>query len=210
MDKIIKDLNWRYATKIFDSQKKLETSTLESLKESLRLSASSFGLQLWKFVNVENEDVRQKLLEHSWGQKQVVDSSHLIVLAAPRTIEDHHVNDFIELTAKTRNVDVSELDDYKNFMRGFIEKMTIPERNSWMSQQVYLALGNLLTVAATLEVDTCPIEGFVPTEYDKILGLEEKNLRSVVVCSLGYRSEEDKYSNLKKVRYPLEQVLYTV
>lgn len=204
---ILEALNWRYATKQFDPAQKLSTEQLDRLLEALRLSASSFGLQPWKFVVVEDAAVRQELLPHSWNQPQVVDASHVIVLCRLASISDTEIDQFLEDTATTRDVPVESLEGYRGMMTGFINNFSEEKKAEWMFNQLYLALGNLLTVCAVEGIDACPMEGFSAAEYDRILGLEEKGLNSVVVCPIGFRSEEDKYATLAKVRYPTEDVI---
>ena len=207
---ILDDLNWRYAVKQFDKSKKVDPKKFDAILESCRLSASSFGLQPWKFVLVENEELREKLLPHSWNQRQVVDADHLMVLCRPITFGDDDINEFLQSTATTRNSPIESLEGYGKMMKGFMAGMNKDQQNHWMNGQVYIALGNLLTACATLKVDTCPMEGFSKDEYDKILGLTDKGLTSVVVCPIGHRSTEDKYATLAKVRYPLERVVHKI
>jgi nitroreductase len=205
MNKIIEDLNWRYACKEFDSTKKISDGDLDVLLESLRLTPSSYGLQPWKFVVVENPKLREELVGASWGQKQVQDASHLIVLCAPTVLDEKFVTDYVVDTAKTRGQEVSELDGFKKMMMMIPNKS--PEAQSiWSKNQSYIALGNLMTVCANMRIDSCPMEGFKPSEYDRILGLTEMGLTSVLVCPVGYRSEADKYSGLAKVRYTREEL----
>ena len=209
MSNIIEKLNWRYATKKFDT-KKLSDEKLDILLESLRLSASSFGLQTWKFILVENTEIREKLVPASWGQQQVKDASHLLVFARPEKIDEKDVDVFITSIAEQRGVTTDSLAEYKAFISGFMSKMDEDQKAVWMSRQIYLALGNLLTVAAIEDVDTCPMEGFEPDKYDEILGLSEKGLKSVVVCPIGYRHADDKYSEIKKVRFSKEDIFITI
>jgi len=204
---IIDDLKWRYATKEFDSNKKVSNEDLDIILESLILSASSFGLQPWKFIIVEHQEIKNQFLKHSWNQKQVVEASHVIVFARPVSFNQSHIESFIQSTMSIRNQDAASLEGYKKMMSGFVSNMSEPELNSWMVKQVYLALGNLLTVTANLRIDSCPMEGFSAPEYDKILKLEEKGLTSVVVCPIGYRSLSDKHGKLPKVRYSKDELI---
>ena len=207
MSQLIDDLNWRYATKDFDPSQKVAAEDVGEICEALRLSASSFGLQCWKFVLVTNQEFKKELRKHSWNQAQVEDCSHLVVLSSPLTVEEEDVERFMELHCKVRSVERSSLDGFAKAIKGFVQGMDQKELWQWMDKQVYLALGNLLTSCAVKRVDACPLEGFSAAEYDRILGLTEKGLRSVVVCALGHRSESDKYANLPKVRFPLDEVL---
>ncbi len=206
---LIQQLNWRYATKGYDASKKLSTEQVATLKEVLRLSPSSYGLQPYKFVHVKNPELRAKLKEVSWGQSQVTDASDLFVLCRIDKMDEAYINKFIELTAKTRGQDVASLAGFKQMLMG-------PAGQSdemfavWAAKQVYLALGNLLTSCALLEIDATPMEGFDPAKYDEILDLPAKGLHSVVVCAVGTRSPEDKYATEKKVRFPMEELFVTI
>ncbi len=203
---IIDDMNWRYAVKEFDNTKKLSSEQLDNVLESLRLSSSSFGLQPWKFVVIETQSIKEKLLEHSWNQRQVVDASQVIVLCAPTNFGDTHINAFLESTAKTRNQSMESLDGYKKMMEGFLSRKDEAGLKVWMNKQIYIALGHMLTACAAMRIDTCPMEGFIASKYDEILNLKDKNLTSVVVCPVGFRSENDKYAHAGKVRYSKEEI----
>lgn len=206
---IIESLNWRYATKKFDT-KKLEQSQVDLVLESLRLTASSYGLQPMKIVVVENPEVREELVGHSWGQRQVADASHLLVMCRQNDMTDADVDHFIDLVAETRQMPKEDLKQYSEMMKGSVVKLPVEQKAIWMSNQVYLGMGNLLTVCAAEGIDACPMEGFDKAAYDRILNLEEKGLNSVVVCPIGYRSEEDHYAQLAKVRKPMDEVLFVI
>lgn len=200
-------LKWRYATKVFDNSKKIESSLWNAIEESLLLTPSSFGLQPWKFIVVTDDAVKQSLVEHSWNQTQVADCSHLVVLAARAPIQDSEVLEFIKSTADARSIAVEDLDMYRDMMLGFLSRMDDEGRTSWAKNQVYVALGQLMASAAALGVDACPMEGIIPAEYDKILGLKEQGYTTTLACPLGYRSGEDKYAELAKVRYTADQLV---
>ncbi len=206
MHKIIESLNWRYACKKFDATKKITDEDFNTLLDVLRMTASSYGLQPWKFVVVSNKELREKLVPASWNQAQVMDASHLIVLCAPSKLDEKFVDDYLIDTAKTRNQDVSELAGFKKMLMSIPGKAPA-DQYIWSKNQVYIALGNLMTACAEMRIDSCPMEGFKPKEYDEILGLTEMGLSSMVVCPVGYRHAEDKYSDLPKVRYPLEDLV---
>ncbi len=204
---IIDDLNWRYAVKEFDPNKKVSKEDLETILESLRLSASSFGLQTWKFVVVETQELKDKLVEHSWNQRQVADATYTIVLCRPTSFGNDDVDRYVKSVAETRGQGVEELKGFRNMMVGFVAGMDEEKMFTWMKNQIYIALGNMLTTCAHLRIDSCPMEGFIPNKYDEVLGLTEKGLASVVVCPIGYRSTNDKYAEAKKVRFPLDEVV---
>lgn len=207
---IINDLEWRYACKEFNAEKKLTDEQLNQLIEALRLTPSSFGLQPWKFVLVENTELREKLVEASWNQNQVKDASHLFVLCSPLEIDEAFVDKFISSTAAARGQDVSELDGFKGMLMKMIVGKDTAWQMNWAKNQIYIALGNLMTVAAHLKIDCCPMEGFVSTKYDDILGLREKGLTSVVVAPVGFRADSDKYASLAKSRFSTEEVLLKI
>lgn len=205
MEKIIEDLNWRYACKQFDSSKKISEKDFDTLLETLRLTPSSFGLQPWKFVVVEKSELREKLVEASWNQAQVKDASHLLVLCSPKTFDEKFVTDYVEDMAHTRGQDVKELDGFKKMLM-MIPNKSPEDQYIWAKNQVYIALGNLMTVCAQMRIDSCPMEGFQAKKYDEILGLDKMGLTSMVVCPVGYRHVEDKYIDLKKVRFSLDKL----
>ena len=204
---LIDALQWRYATKSFDSAKKLPAELITTLIESLRLSPSSFGLQPWKFIVVENTEVREELRNHSWGQTQVTDASHLIVLAVKEKVDAADVQEWIECLAKTQSTPLEKLAPLQGMMMNFVAAMSDDQLLNWSTRQVYIALGQLLASAAVLGIDTCPIEGISPNDYDLTLSLKDTGYRTAVVCALGYRSESDNYANATKARFPLERVI---
>ncbi len=200
-------LKWRYATKQFDPNKTIDTETWQSIEDSLVLTPSSFGLQPWKFIIITDPAVKQKLLPHSWNQHQVVDCSHLVVLLANTAINQADVDKFIDFTQSVRGGDKDTLGAYKDMMSGFISRMEPQQKTSWAKNQVYIALGQLLATAAALGVDACPMEGIVPAEYDKILKLADTGFTTVLACPLGYRSADDTYAGLAKLRYPKSELI---
>lgn len=204
---LLDSLNWRYATKAFDSTKKISHADQSALEESLVLTPSSFGLQPWKFIVVEDTATKEALLPHSWGQAQVVQCDKLIVFAAQRKLDTDGIDKFIQSTADTRGAAVEDLQEYRNLMAGFVERMSEEQLTVWAKNQVYIALGQFMSSAAILGIDACPMEGIVPAEYDKVLQLEGTDFTTTVVCPIGYRSADDKYAELKKVRYPINEVV---
>ncbi len=208
---LISALQWRYAVKQFDATKKIPPNTWATIEDALVLSASSFGLQPYRFYVIANPVVREQLLPHSWGQKQVVEASHYLVFAARTTLTAEEIDAFIQLTADTRGQSVDSLKSLHEMMKGSILNEHFQKHaGAWAAAQAYIALGNLLTSAAILGVDACPMEGFVKGEYDKILGLPAQGLSSVVCCAVGYRASTDKYATLKKVRPAKSALVKTV
>jgi nitroreductase len=207
-ENVLEQLKWRYAVKKFDATKKIPDPVWQALEQSLVLSPSSFGLQPWKFFVVQNPQIREQLLPHSWGQKQVVDASHLIVLAIKKDVSEVEVNHYVQRMAEVQQVPVENLEKFSAVVKGFLKNPPYPlDVNEWSAKQVYLALGFLMTSAAVLEIDTCPMEGFVPSEYNRILGLPEKGYSAVVVCPVGYRAADDYSADRPKIRFPTEEVV---
>jgi nitroreductase len=204
-------LNWRYATKTFDATRKIPEATWKTLKETLVLSPSSFGLQPYRFLVVEDPAVRAKLQPHSWNQSQVVDASHYIVMAGRTAMTETEIDLFLDRVVEVRGSPRESLEGYRGMMYGSLlgpgAEARIPH---WAALQAYIALGNLMTSAALLGIDTCAIEGFAPAEYDAILALKEQGYASVVCCALGYRSDEDKYASAPKVRFHAANLLKTI
>jgi len=200
-------LNWRYATKLFDPTRKIVKEDIDILKESLRLSPSSFGLQPWKFLFIENKDLREKLKSASWGQKQITSASHLVVLCAKTDIDNNYIKKFIESISKIRNIPLEQLKENEEMIINFRKNAGNSFIENWTKKQVYIALGFLLETAALLQIDACPMEGFEANKFDEILDLKNKGLTSAVVCTLGYRSNNDKYAKLKKARFSPEQLI---
>ncbi len=208
---LLESLNWRYATKQFDPNRKISPEDWSTIEEALRLSPSSYGLQPWKFLVIENPELRQQLLPVSYGQQQVVDASHLVVLATKTNLTEADVDAHIAKISETTGAPADALAPLRGMMVGsIVAGKSEQERKEWAFNQTYIALGNLLTSAALLGIDACPMEGFSRDEYDRILGLPEQGLHAAVIAPLGYRSTEDKYGNAPKVRFDREQVIQTL
>lgn len=206
-EQLLDRLNWRYATKQFDPGRTISSQDWGALEEALRLSPSSGGLQPWKFIVVTDPAVRAKLLPASYGQPQITNASHLVVFAAKKNFSEADVEAFIGHTAAARGVSVESLAAYRDMLvGGIVKSMDEPARDAWARNQAYIALGNLLTSAALLGIDACPMEGFNRAQYDEILGLNKQGLGSAVIATLGYRAASDQYAAAPKVRFPKEQV----
>jgi nitroreductase len=205
---VLAQLQWRYAVKKFDPSKKIPADAWDVLEQSLILTPSSFGLQPWKFFVVENPALRQELLANSWNQPQVVEASHLVVLAIKKEMGDAEVDRYIQDMSDKRNVPIDGLAGLNKMIKGF---MANPDKgfttDEWAIRQVYIAIGQFMTSAAMLGIDTCPMEGFNPAKYDEILGLTAQGYASVLVCPAGYRAADDKYAVMPKVRYDKSEVI---
>ncbi len=207
-NELLEALDWRYATKVFDHTRRIPVDTWRALEQALVLTPTSYGLQPYQFLVINNPATRAELLPHSWGQKQVVDASHFVVFTAKTSMTEADVNKLIARISSVRGVPAESMTPYWNMMisdvvngpRGKIA-------HEWATRQTYIALGNLMTCAAVLGVDACPMEGFVPAEYNRILNLNGSGYAAVVACALGYRSPDDKYAKLAKVRYETSEIV---
>ncbi len=204
---IHKQLNWRYACKKFDPTKVIREQDWNILTESLRLSASSYGLQPWKFIVVQNPELRQKLQDASYGQTPVTQASHFVVLTYKEQLDEAHIDKFVAETAKSRGVDPSALGKFRDMMVGDLLKGPRFETIKWWAQrQTYIAMGSILTTAALMEIDTLPMEGIDQAGYDKVLNLEGSGWKTIAAVACGYRAADDKYQHSKKVRFPASEV----
>ncbi|MBV2167638.1 MAG: NAD(P)H-dependent oxidoreductase [Bdellovibrio sp.] len=199
-------LEWRYATKRYDATKKISSQDWETLKESLRLAPSSYGIQPWKFFVIENPETREKLKAVSWNQAQVTDASHYVVFIYKEEIDEAFIQKYIDEISKVRNTPVESLDGLKNMLTQNLGKAPEEKIRVWSQRQAYIAMGFLLQTAALLKIDATPMEGLDPAAYDKILGLEGSGWKTVATVALGYRHSEDAFQNMKKVRYPEDSV----
>lgn len=202
----IQALNWRYATKSFDQNKKLTQDQVNLVIESLRLSPSSFGLQGWKFVRVVDNNLREQLKEAAYGQSQVTEASELFVLAVPTNFGMKHVDKYITSTAEIRNIKLEDLAGFREMMNGFLSAKDSNQILEWLKRQVYIALGTAITVCAINNIDTCPMEGFDTNRFDEILGFKDLNLTSVLMMPVGYRSNSDRNAEVSKSRFSKEEV----
>lgn len=207
---IIEGLNWRYATKKFDPDRKISEENVNTLLEALRLSASSMGLQPYEFIHVKNRAIREQLKEHSYGQTQITDASDMIVFAAKTSISIGYIEEFARQEAALRNRNEEQIIRKIESTQDYVSKKNSDEIFNWNSKQTYIALGTLLSTAAMLRVDACPMEGFKGEEYDRILQLERLNLRSLAVVTLGYRSSEDSYAAQPKFRFTQDRIIKTI
>jgi nitroreductase len=208
-DQLRERLEWRYATKQFDPNRKISPEVWAALEDALVLTPSSGGLQPWAFIVITDPGLRSRLMAASFNQPQIAAASHLVVFAAKTDVNEAHVDAHVTRTAEMHGVKPDTLGGLRNMLMGGIVNAQGPaERKAWAGRQTSIALGNLLTSAALLGVDACPMEGFVPAQYDEILGLNQRGLGSISLCALGYRLSTDRYAGAPKVRFPKEQVIY--
>lgn len=209
-DSIVDALRWRYATKKFDPSKKIAPEIWQKLQSALVLSPSSYGMQPYKFVVVTDQKVKEELVSATRGQTQPRDCSHLVVFSRLAKVDAAHVEHYVKRLVEVRNVAEDTVAGLKNILLDFVTNTPEERLANWSARQCYIALGNLMTVASALQVDNGPMEGFVAEEYDRILQLPEKGLRSVVLCALGYRAPDDKYAQLAKVRLPESELIVKI
>jgi nitroreductase/dihydropteridine reductase len=210
MKNIIDALEWRYAVKKFNEEALLSEQQLEAVKKAFNLSASSYGLQPYKLVMLQNKALQERLLPHSYNQKQVVQASAVLVFCIRKDIDSSYIDGYFGLIASARGQTPESLDGYKNFMKSTLVGKTPAEMSLWATNQVYLNMGTLLTACAAMEIDSCPMEGFSPAGYNQVLELDKMGLEAVLVMPIGIRASDDSVAILKKVRKPLEEAVITI
>jgi nitroreductase len=206
----IEQLKWRYATKKFNPSKKLSKAKLTILLEAFNLTATSFGLQTLKLVVVENKTLREPLVAATYNQQQVLQASHLLIICIQDNIKSTDVINYYNNIKHIRNTPETILKPYREDLKNMMQNMSVTERQQWSTNQAYIALGNLMTVCAIEGIDSCPMEGFIATEYDKFLKLNQKGLKSVLLLPVGYRADDDLFSTLKKVRKPIDETVIII
>ncbi len=204
---IISSLNWRYATKRFDANRKLSPAQFGTLKEAFNLTATSYGLQPLKLVVVKDQQIKDKLVAISMDQRQVSDASHVLVFCIEHQLTPEFVNAYFANVQRIRDVPEEVLAPFKDQIIEEFSAKEASEVTSWMTKQAYLAMGNLLTVCAIEGIDSCPMEGFDPMAYDQLLGLNNLGLKSVLVMPIGFRAKDDMFAGMKKVRRGIGQVV---
>ncbi|MDC6351377.1 NAD(P)H-dependent oxidoreductase [Zeaxanthinibacter sp. PT1] len=207
MKDFIQHLEWRYAVKKFDAEKMLPDTDIAVLKQSFNLTATSFGLQPIRLVVVSDKDLQKRLLPLSYGQKQVSQASHVLVICIEKEISPDYISSYFKTIKKIRGTSDEILEPYKEQMLATFAGWDQKQVEDWARNQAYLALGNLLTICAFRKIDSCPMEGFMPAEYDELLGLDKLGLSSVLVLPVGYRAEDDMFSEFKKVRRSIDKTI---
>ena len=207
-DQLLAALRWRYATKKFDPARLIPAETWAALEEALVLTPSSFGLQPWKFLVVNDPALRARLVPVSWNQTQPVDASHFVVFARRDDLPESDLDRYVARVAEVTGTPAASLGGLRSMMAGFCGKARREGwLNTWADRQVYIALGSFMTCAAALGIDTCPMEGMDPAKYDEILGLTGTGFSTLVACAAGYRAADDAYAARPKVRYPASDVI---
>lgn len=208
--KTTESLQWRYATKKFDTTKKLSETQIKTLKEAFNLTATSYGLQPIKLIVIQNKEIQEKLVPASWNQQQIAQASHVLVICVQDNFSSKDVETYFELVKKIRNTPDEIVTSFKSFLVAEIDKKSKEEIEVWNKNQAYLALGNLLTVCAVEKIDACPMEGFIPAQYDEILNLNAHNLKSTLVLPVGFRAEDDLMKDLAKVRKDIQDSIIEI
>lgn len=208
---IVEALEWRYAVKKFDENEILTENSISRISKALSLTATSMGMQLLEFVIVKDEDVKNSLVEACYNQNQVSTCSHLIVLARKNAVDQGFIDAYIDRIVEVKQLEKSspQLTNFSNMVGGTL-RMEKEKQIRWMENQVYIALGNLLTVCAAEKIDACPMEGFNPEKIDELLNLEAKGLKSVLLCPIGIRAKDDKYAKMPKVRRPIKDTIHYI
>ena len=210
-DSLLNPLHWRYATKAFDPSRKIPAEDWAALEQSLILTPTSYGFQPFRFVVITDQATKEKLVPHSWNQKQPADCSHYLVFAAKETVSREDVDHYLARIAEVRGIAVESLDFFRKMLTGdLIEGPRSRIQQEWATRQAYISLGTFLTATAMLGIDTCPMEGIDPVKYDEILGLSQSGYRTVVAAAAGYRAAGDKYASMAKVRFPAEELMIRI
>ena len=196
----IRNLEWRYAVKKFNDDKVLPEEKVDLLKKAFNLTATSYGLQPITLLVIKNKALQQLLVQHSFEQQQVAQASHVLVICTQKIIDSQYIHRYFDKIRKVRGTSDEILNPFKSALVKDFSKKDVEEIKKWAINQAYLAMGNLLTICAMEKIDSCPMEGFEPSAYDEVLKLDKKGLASVLVLPIGYRAEDDMFSDFKKVR----------
>jgi len=210
MENYIEDLQWRYATKKFNPDKAINKEDLATLQKSIQLSASSYGLQPYEVFVVTDKETKKKLKAAAWNQSQLTDASHIFIFAGLKKLDENYIDSYLENISKIRDVQVQDLSGLKDKLSTNILGNPENLQKIWAQKQAYIALGNLLSAAANLKIDTCPMEGFDIEKFDEILGISGSNLTTAVIATAGYRSDADQLQHAKKVRKQENELFHLI
>jgi nitroreductase len=203
---LIENLKWRYATKKFDASKKVSQQHIELIKEAVQLTASSYGLQPYKVLEINNPELRSTLKPLSWNQTQITDASHLFLFCNTIAVTDKDVDDLMQLKSEINKTSIEKFSGYGEFVKGKLKEKSTIEMFHWTAKQTYIALSNALNACAELEIDCTPMEGFETDAINEKLGLKEKGLNACVLLAVGYRHSEDIAQNLIKARKTIDEI----
>lgn len=204
---IIKSLEWRYACKKFDENKKVTDSQLSIIQNAFNLTATSFGLQPVKLLIISSKPLKEKLHEHGYYQDQITTCSHLLVICIDTKIDDETIDAKFNLEKEIRGTSEDIVGKFRKELKGIYKNKTSNDIEKSAIYQAYIILGNLMTVCALEQIDSCPMEGFNAKKFDEVLQLNEKNLKSILLLPIGYRAEDDPMRALKKVRKPIKDIV---
>ena len=207
---VIDQYKWRYATKKFDTKKKISDSNIELIKESISLAPTSYGLQLFKVIIVENQEIKNELKKASYNQSQISDASHIFVFCNSTKIIGDDIDTYIKNKSSIQNKPISEISGYGDFLKTTLLKKEHKKVSIWTANQVYIALSHLMTFCPSIGIDSCPVEGFDSYKYNEILNLNNRNLNSTVVAAVGYRSNKDSSQYEKKIRKSNDELFETI
>ena len=204
---IINSLQWRYACKKFNDSKIVPEDKITIIKEAFNLTATSFGLQPIKMIIIKNKELQQQFVAHSFGQQQVANASHLLVLCIDNDTTLDDIDNCFDREKEIRGTSEEVIASFRNYLKDSYANKSLEEKQESAIYQTYIALGNLMTVCALEQIDACPMEGFIPEKIDEILALDKRDLKSVLLLPIGYRAEDDIMSKLKKVRKPIDEIV---
>jgi nitroreductase/dihydropteridine reductase len=203
---LIEDLNWRHAVKAYDSEKKVSQNDLNKILEAARLAPTSSGLQPFRVIVVENQEIKEKLVNGAFNPEVMRDCSQVLVFAAWDHYSDQKIDKVYDHHTDVRELPRGRFGSYTDLIKGLYNGQTPEEHFAHTARQSYIALGLAMAQAAELKIDSTPAEGFNNDLVDEILGLKELGLKSVTLLYLGYRdSEKDYLAHMKKVRIPMEE-----
>lgn len=203
-------MHWRYATKKMIN-KAVPESTVNKIIEVIHLSPSSLGLQPYEVFVISNPEIKNKILPIAFNQKQVVESSYLLVFAAWDKYTEERINKAFDHLSEQRNLPAADIEGQKNSARKYFSEISDEAQFYHAAKQSGIALGVAVLTAALEGIDASPMEGFNPAALDEFLGLKEKGLRSTTLLALGYRDEINDWNyKLKKVRRPLQELITTI
>ena len=210
MTHFIESLQWRFASKSFDPNKQVPQHDIDFLKEAIQLSVSSYGLQQYKVLIIKDKKLQEKLTPASYNQTQISEASHVFVFCSMTNVDEEVIDDYMENISKTRGVSKDSLHGFAKMIQSKVDRQTKEQIEEWSDRQSYITMTNLLNACAIKQIDSCPMEGFIPEKYIEILDLEHKNLKPVLVVPIGYRTADDKYATLTKVRKPMEDLFVEI
>lgn len=205
---LIEDLNWRHAVKAYDPAKKVNKEDLNKILESARLAPTSSGLQPFRVIVVENQELKEKMVRGALNPEVMRDCSHVLVFAAWDSYSDEKIDKVYDLHTDVRDLPRGRFSSYTDKIKELYGAQTPEEHFAHTARQTYIALGLAMAQAAELKIDTTPAEGFSNEVVDEILELRELGLKSVSLLYIGYKdAENDWLSHMKKVRIPMEEFI---